>query len=97
MRTKWKSASHTAAVLPEPAPLLVDIKRAAAILGVSPFAVRNLCWNPKTKTLLRPVRHGLKFLFAPASLKEFADALVAGTVEFPRTPSQRRKQKGRAA
>jgi hypothetical protein len=67
-------------------PLLVDIRTAAQILGISVFAVRNLCWHRETARVLKPVRHGLKFLFSPDSLTEFATKLVAGEVRFPATP-----------
>jgi hypothetical protein len=69
-------------------PLLVPIKTASQMLGVSVFAMRVLCWDPKAKHILKPVRHGAAYLFAPASLKELADALVSGKIEFPRSPSK---------
>ena len=75
-----------------PTPLLVDIQTAAQILGVSVFAIRNLCWHRETKLILKPVRQGLKFLFSPAALQEFAEKLVRGEVQFPATPSKPRKR-----
>jgi glucose uptake protein GlcU len=77
-------------------PLLIDIKAAAQMLGTSVFAVRVLCWDSKTAHILRPVRHGLQFLFAPAALVELRDALVAGTVTFPRSPSKPKRKAGRS-
>jgi hypothetical protein len=71
---------------PAPAPLLVDIRTAASTLGISVFAVRNLCWHRETARILKPVRHGLKFLFSPAALNEFAAKLVSGEIQFPATP-----------
>lgn len=73
--------------------LLVDIRTAAAILGISVFAVRNLCWNPQTKRVIKPVRQGLKFLFSPAALNEFAAALVRGEVQFPATPTKMKRKR----
>jgi hypothetical protein len=35
----------------------------------------------------------LKFLFSPVALNEFAEALVAGTAQFPATPTKARKRK----
>jgi hypothetical protein len=74
-------------------PLFVDIKEAARRLGTSVFAIRNLCWNRDTARRLKPVRHGLKFLFSPTSLTEFAAALVRGEVKFPPTPSKPKSRK----
>jgi hypothetical protein len=74
-------------------PLLVDIRAAGAILGISVFAVRNLCWNPQTKRVLRPVRHGLKFLFSSAALTEFAAKLVSGEIQFPATPIKAKRKR----
>jgi len=74
-------------------PLLVDIHIAASTLGISVFAVRNLCWHRETVRLLKPVRQGLKFLFSPDALTEFAAKLVAGEVQFPATPIQTRSRK----
>jgi hypothetical protein len=76
-------------------PLLVPIKTASQMLGVSVFAMRVLCWNPKASGILRPVRHGAAYLFAPAALKELADALVSGKIEFPRSPSKSKTPKQR--
>jgi hypothetical protein len=76
-----------------PAPLLVNIRAAATILGVSIFAVRNLCWNPQTKRVLKPVRQGLKFLFSPAALNECAAKLVSGEIQFPPTPSKTNRKR----
>jgi hypothetical protein len=78
--------------IPTPAPLLVDIRVAAAMLGISIFAVRNLCWNRETKRVLKPVRQGLKFLFSPPALNDFAAKLVAGEIQFPATPTKSRKR-----
>jgi hypothetical protein len=72
--------------LPATQPLLVDIRVAASVLGISVFAVRNLCWNSQTKRVLKPVRHGLKLLFSPSALNDFAAKLVSGEVQFPATP-----------
>ena len=78
---------------PTPTPLLVDIRTAASTLGVSVFAIRNLCWHRDTARILKPVRHGLKFLFSPAALTEFATKLVSGEIKFPATPTKtKRKQ-----
>jgi hypothetical protein len=82
--------------LPAAQPLLVDIRAAATMLGISVFAVRNLCWNRDTKRVLKPVRQGLKFLFSPTALNDFAAKLVSGEVQFPATPTKAttRKRKG---
>lgn len=74
--------------VPAVEPLLVDIRTAARLLGISVFAVRNLCWHRETVRLLKPVRQGLKFLFSPAVLTEFATKLVSGEVRFPATPTK---------
>jgi hypothetical protein len=90
MSSSRKKAVKRQAELSSPAipsvALLVDIRTAASTLGVSVFAVRNLCWHRETARILKPVRHGLKFLFSPAALNEFAAKLVAGEVQFPSTP-----------
>jgi hypothetical protein len=95
-----KSAVPTVAI-PPVVPLLINLKQASAQLGVTPFALRNLLWHDKTRHLLKPVRQGLKYLFSPAVLTEFAAKLVAGEVEFPRTPetptTRRRATAKRAA
>ena len=77
---------------PTPAPLLVDIRTAARILGISVFAVRNLCWNRDTKRVLKPVRQGLKFLFSPAALNDCAAKLVLGEIVFPATPVKTKRK-----
>jgi hypothetical protein len=77
--------------LPAAAPLLIDIKAAAQMLGTSVFNVRNLCWNPQHRALLSPVRLGAKYLFSPAKLTEFVAALVAGKISFPSTPAKAKK------
>jgi hypothetical protein len=91
------SKTSSAAAVPEfsqlPAPLLVDIRTAARTLGISVFAVRNLCWHRETARLLRPVRHGLKFLFSPTALTDFAAKLVEGEVQFPATPAKAKPRK----
>jgi hypothetical protein len=76
--------------------LLVDIRVAATMLGISVFAVRNLCWNPPTKRVLKPVRHGLKFLFSPSALTECAAKLVSGDIQFPATPTKTKRTKAAA-
>jgi hypothetical protein len=78
---------------PKPAPLLVDIRTAASMLGISVFAVRNLCWNRDTKHVLKPVRQGLKFLFSPAALNDFAAKLVSGEIQFPATPVKAKRKR----
>ena len=53
------SKTSSAAAVPEfsqlPAPLLVDIKTAAQMLGTSVFNVRNLCWHAQHRAMLAPV------------------------------------------
>ncbi len=95
MKPKSQPAVAIPAV-PSAQPLLIDIRGAAQTLGVSVFAIRNLCWNQPTARILKPVRHGLKFLFSPAALADFATKLVNGEIEFPATPSKP-KSKKRAA
>jgi hypothetical protein len=73
---------------PAVAPLLVDIRFASRMLGVSVFAIRNLCWHRK----LKPVRQGKKYLFAPASLTDLAAKLVSGEVTFPPVPPKKAKK-----
>jgi hypothetical protein len=75
------------------APLLVDIRTAAQTLGISVFAVRNLCWHRETARVLKPIRHGLKFLFSPAALTEFTQKLVSGEMHFPPTPVKTKSRK----
>jgi hypothetical protein len=69
-------------------PLLIDIRAAAQMLGTSVFNVRNLCWHPQHRAMLAPVRLGAKYLFSPAKLTAFAEALVSGRVQFPATPTK---------
>jgi hypothetical protein len=76
-----------------PTALFIDIRTAASTLGVSVFAVRNLCWHRETARILKPVRQGLKFLFSPAALTEFAAKLVAGEIQFPATPVKAKLRK----
>jgi hypothetical protein len=88
------SSSALAPKAPQSAPpLLVDIHTAAQTLGISVFAVRNLCWHRETARVLKPVRHGLKFLFSPAALTEFTQKLVSGEVHFPPTPAKTKSRK----
>ena len=70
-----------------------NARAAASTLGVSVFAVRNLCWHRETARILKPVRHGLKFLFSPAALNEFAAKLVAGEIQFPATPTKMKRKR----
>src|ERR1700676_2779615 len=72
-------------------PMFVDIQAASAALGISVFAVRNICWNK----LLRPVRHGKKYLFTPQMLTELRDKLVSGQVVFPASPTKSAKPKSK--
>jgi hypothetical protein len=94
------SKNSFAAVVPEvsqrPAPLLVDIRTAAQMLGTSVFSVRNLCWHREHARLLHPVRQGKKYLFSPEVLTSFVAKLVSGEVQFPPTPTKA-KSKKRAA
>jgi hypothetical protein len=76
------------AVAVSPAPLLIDIRAASRLLGISVFGVRVACWDPKTAHVLRPVRHGLKFLFSPAAIADFAAKIISGELQFPRSPSK---------
>lgn len=85
MRAKTVSGISVPAV----EPLLVDIREASRRLGVSVFAIRNLCWNK----LLKPIRHGRKYLFAPASLTDLVAKLVSGDVEFPPVPVKRSRKR----
>lgn len=78
---------------PSVTPLLVDIRTAAKMLGVSVFAVRNLCWHRETRLILKPVRQGLKFLFSPAALQDFATKVVSGEVHFPATPTTKHSRR----
>ena len=75
--------------VPTVEPLLEDIREASRKLGVSVFAIRNLCWN----RLLKPIRHGRRYLFAPTSLTDFAAKLVSGEVEFPPVPAKKAKKR----
>jgi len=94
MSSSRKAVQRQSEVSPfTPAPLLVDIRTAASTLGISVFAVRNLCWHRETARILKPVRHGLKFLFSPAALNEFATKLVSGEVQFPATPVKAKSRK----
>jgi hypothetical protein len=81
----------SASVIQSPAPLLIDIRAASRLLGISVFGVRVACWNPKTARALKPVRHGLKFLFSPAAIADFAAKIISGEIQFPRSPSKPRK------
>ena len=71
----------------------MDIRGAAAMLGITVFAVRNLCWHRETARVLKPVRQGLKFLFSPAALTECASKLVSGEIQFPATPTKAKPRK----
>jgi|SRR5271156_6647732 len=84
--------SVSAVTVSSAVPLLVDIKAAAQTLGISVFAVRNLCWHPQHRTLLAPVRQGAKYLFHPAKLSAFVDALIAGKISFPSTPVKTKRK-----
>jgi len=88
LRAKKSSASASLLELNPVTPLFVDIQFAARQLGVSIFAVRNLCWNK----LLTPVRQGRKYLFTSAMLTELAAKLSSGEVEFPRVPTRKPKK-----
>jgi len=94
------SQKQTAVAVPSlPAasiPLLVDIRAAAQTLGISVFAVRNLCWHAQHRAMLAPVRQGAKYLFSPAKLTDFAAALVSGRIEFPATPTKTKAKRRRA-
>jgi hypothetical protein len=78
---------------PTPAvqPMFLDIQAASAVLGLSVFAVRNICWHK----LLRPVRHGKKYLFTPQMLTELRDKLVSCQVVLPAAPSKPAKSKAK--
>lgn len=56
-----------------PAPLLVDRREAARLLGVSPNTVSNL----QQRGALRPVRIGARVLFDVADLRHFIEAAKA--------------------
>ena len=98
MSSSRKAAQHQSKVpssAPTPAvqPMFLDIQAASAALGLSVFAVRNICWNK----LLRPVRHGKKYLFTPQMLTELRDKLVSGQVVLPASPSKPAKSKAKRA
>jgi hypothetical protein len=88
-----KTKPQPAVALPAVQPMFVDIHAAAAALGLSVFAVRNICWNK----LLRPVRHGKKYLFTPQMLTELRDKLVSGQVTLPASPHKSAKPRKRVA
>jgi len=67
------------------------------MLGVSVFAVRNLCWHRETARVLKPIRKGLQYLFSPAALTEFAAALLRGEAHFPAVPPRKRRTNNKAA
>ena len=77
-----KTKPQAAVALPAVQPMFVDIHAASAALGLSVFAVRTICWNK----LLRPVRHGKKYLFTLQMLTELRDKLVSGQVTLPVSP-----------
>jgi len=89
--------SQSATVGPSAVPLLIDIKAAAQMLGTSVFNVRNLMWHPQHRAMIAPVRLGAKYMFAPSKLVAFADALVAGRIQFPATPTKAKPARKRAA
>jgi len=88
-----KTAPNSASPASSVPPLLIDIREASRQLGITVFAVRNLCWHSQTARLLKPIRHGKKYLFSPAVVTEFAAKLVRGEASFPPvakpTPTER--------
>jgi hypothetical protein len=70
-------------------PLLIPIETASLRLGVTVFAMRNLVWN----RLLKPVKHGRRYLFADADLVALAERLRCGEVSFPPTPKYQGQRK----
>jgi hypothetical protein len=95
--SKQQPAIHAVSTVtvPSAVPLLVDIKAAAQMLGTSVFNVRNLMWHQQTRAMLSPVRLGAKYLFHPAKLIAFVDALVAGKIQFPATPTKAKRKVSR--
>jgi hypothetical protein len=63
------SQKSTKLVIPQPTepPLLVDIKGAARLLSVGPWAVRSLLWGRKLKF----IQIGNKFLIDPKDIAVF--------------------------
>jgi hypothetical protein len=53
--------------VPQPEPLLIDIKGAARLLSVGPWAVRSLLWGRRLKF----IRIGKKFLIDPQDIRTF--------------------------
>ena len=96
MHRKKQSPHQIELAAPSNPILLIDIRAAAQMLGVSVFAVRNLCWHRETARVLKPVRHGLKFLFSPVALRECAEKLVSGEIQFPATPIKAKQKRVRA-
>jgi hypothetical protein len=68
-RKTSKNNSQIADSVPQPQPLLVDIKGAATLLSVGPWAVRTLLWGRK----LPYIKVGKKFLIDPHDLRTFID------------------------
>ena len=62
-----KNNVQAADSVPQPAPLLVDIKGAAHLLSVGPWAIRELLWGRKLKF----IRIGKKFLIDPQDIRTF--------------------------
>jgi excisionase family DNA binding protein len=61
------------AVNPSPESLLVDLKRASAILGLKLWTVRDLVWS---KTI--PAHHiGRKLFIKNSDLQAYVDGLIA--------------------
>jgi excisionase family DNA binding protein len=61
------SKDNKAVAVGAPAPLLVDIKQAAAMLNTTIWQIRELGWAKK----LPVIRLGRKWLFRPADLEAF--------------------------
>lgn len=89
-------AQNIQPVTPAPTPLLVDIRMAAQILGTSVWNLRVMCWSPQHRNLLSPVRLGAKYMFAPSKLASFVDALVAGKIRFPASPTKTKAKRRHA-
>jgi excisionase family DNA binding protein len=62
-----KSNVQIADSAPQPEPLLVDIKGAARLLSVGPWAVRELLWGRRLKF----IKIGKKFLIDPEDIRAF--------------------------
>ncbi|WP_315836146.1 helix-turn-helix transcriptional regulator [Bradyrhizobium prioriisuperbiae] len=73
-------------------PLLADYRRAAALLGITPGALRDLCYRGRGPV---QTKIGRRTLFAVADLHAFVAAHRSPLPQQPTTAEQPRRRRGR--